>query len=427
MEFSGFPKGGIHLNGPGGLLLGPEWGMSLWVETSNLDSSPNAVFSGEGPNHRFEVQIHRGAVVVATGPPMKHVVKEQYFKFPGGGPWSPHSTGAQVPVGGWHHIALSLTGGTLRVVVDNGQSRGEVNARHFAVAFGQVLGAGGSGHFWGYGSRSPLTGAVAGIKVCTHPSLDGMAQLNAKKAAWAPLEKYLVRVRSANQGWLQPLQGRRLLIIGNSARIMSAKVQLGSTIDKFDVVFRFNSNPVKGYEPYVGIKRTFDVANDFRDVCGCMKGECCSREKQALFWEQIATSQERPGSVLRFEGSGFDGEGDWVRRGLEKHGGKIVMADGPHMCGLFMYPWLEAHGVGARIPTYISCRTGMRLIGILLVSDMPFTVAGFDTEEKEYLSYSGHKLTRHSRPGGAYPQEQTLMSELFRLNAFEDIERITPS
>lgn len=53
---------------------------------------------------------------------------------------------------------------------------------------------------------------------------------------------------------------KKVCIVGNSDGVL--RTQLGSIIDQFDIVIRFNTFEIQGYEPWVGSKTDYVVLHD---------------------------------------------------------------------------------------------------------------------------------------------------------------------
>eukprot|EP00899_Mesostigma_viride_P001993 jgi/Mesvir1/11795/Mv00157-RA.1 len=404
-KFSGWRRGGIHLNGPAGVFMGTNWAMEMWLETSSVHAGGAAtIIAGEGFNDAFEVQIREGTIQLAVGPRPPHGAEESAQR-----PrqqWPAHDSGARVPIGGWHRLVLVMESGHLKVEMDDGLSRGNIQGKGLETSMTHFFGAGGPGYFWGSGTGSGFEGSISDIKLCTDVEVASYKQQHgARDTAIQEFADTLTHVRRHNQGWLAPLRHQR-----NAVVLGGALVDAPSVLAPFRHVFQFNDEIETG----LADKTSFVIINDLTNLCGCPDGDCCPPQARESLWQRLAPANGPPSTVMGYEGSPmWDRHSDsWLLGGLRPHGLDLTMAHVPVMCGSFLYPWLEEHFVGARLPIFRPCTTAMRLIAALLVGGVPFTLAGYNVSSRDVLHYNGAQAAAAERAGGLNFQEQFLVKEL---------------
>eukprot|EP00899_Mesostigma_viride_P009207 jgi/Mesvir1/18288/Mv14033-RA.1 len=405
-------KDGIELSSIAGLAVGRKWALDLGIQYDNEvlrshDATLLRGFASWMTSGDYEIRLVRLQIsIYADG--------------------ADHLTGLYLPDSpDWQHLTMAMFDADMVWYVNDtklgavrAQSliRGQQQAHSERISV--IYNVGGSTTSHDGGSKGAWLGSMWGISIVTDVDRTPEQALERKRKADMVGDAAIHDILSTTR-WASAFARRQVVMVGNSAKLTQGGELVGSMIDQFDEVIRFNANPTDGFEDAVGSKRTIEVINDLYDFCGCNHGECCSRPKRIQFWRMMAPPGAPQTHVILFNNA-IAGE-EWFRSGSSDHTLKVTIAPVPEACGPPLNLWAEQHGVLTRFPHWSKCRSGMRMLVLLLLHGVRPTLAGFDTSEKTYAHYTGRQTGVKSDTKNAYYLEQQLISELFRLGLINSL------
>eukprot|EP00899_Mesostigma_viride_P018833 jgi/Mesvir1/26951/Mv20671-RA.1 len=389
-----------------GLLLGDTWALDFWVYTDHqlarhhyfLTSYREHAESFNGETWRPTYSL--GA---AHGTGMLHAFR-----------WRTNTLGStglsvvSLERHQWHRVTVvkSPSDSTTARLYVNGTEKGKTNVLNMDRV--SVIGNGGR-------SMEFPGGNMYDVRLCVTkpPDAQAAAEAKLKDHVWA----HTVQLLAEAERWLVPLKGS-IILVGNSAKLLSGGEATGKLIDRHNVVFRFNALSTSTYKSAVGSKVTHDVLGDLTQLCGCHEGHCCEDSHMDKMMDRY---RKQPVMLLFARGGRTPPA---FLRAADKSGGRLTvmrMKTPKHLEDVFNM-WLDAEAkthpqLVHRIPPIYAFRTGFRIIALMLMHGLRPSVIGFDLEEEANALYTGRRKHTGWDQDTRYLPETRVLSELIQAGA----------
>eukprot|EP00899_Mesostigma_viride_P011750 jgi/Mesvir1/20576/Mv14817-RA.1 len=236
--------------------------------------------------------------------------------------------------------------------------------------------------------------------------------------------------------WIKEVCGTsKLVLVGNSARLLQASPPLGSCIDRFDRVIRFSNMKTLAYQSFQGTKTSHMVIGDFQPACGCDAGDCCTPKQITEFWTRVKSSHARNVLIL-FRNFNFL---PILSRSSTPSGIRVVTARFPREAEHFqngkslrmalLNRWLDMLAtqnsvLTHRVPPKSYVRAGLHTIMLLLLNGCKPYLVGFDTDAGNADLRSSRQFSTQVASPPSTDHERIIVAQLVRAGLVVDLHAL---